>query len=53
MLLHWNFSVKGFVIRQFWIQDGLKVDPKNVVSKQKCAANIEKMTIFVGYNTVV
>ena len=35
--------------RQFQIQDGLKLDLKSLVSKQKCIDYIEKMTIYVIY----
>ena len=65
ILLHSNLFITWFIIAQFWIQDGLKMAPKNVVSKQKCINYIKKwpnnklsffciIYIFLfGYNMVV
>ena len=40
-LLHWDLFIRRFIIEQFRIFDGLKVDPKSVISKDICISYTE------------
>ena len=42
----WNCFIRWLVIRQFRIQDDLKVDPKSIVSKHKCIDCKEKWSFL-------
>ena len=47
-IVHKNLFIRQFIIRRFWIYDGLKVDPKSVLFKQKLYRLYRKLTIYGG-----